>query len=415
MDKINIVYELSIVGDSHRDPTGRGKTGIYRVAVELLKQLYPQKNLCFFYSNYGHPYSECVNNDIDQYLAENNFRIPAVISRSRIKFLPFRKEKLFKYIYKQFGVTNYKRTFDKKELSQMDLYHSLFYPTHPILKKFPNIKKVITIHDMIPFLFPDINSNGFILQSIIEDIEQDGFAICVSENTKKDLLSFAKNMNPNRVFVSPIAASKELFYPCTNAEKFASIQQKYKLPKKYFLGLSTLEPRKNIIHVIRCFVKMIKDNNITDLSLVLVGSKGWQYDEIFHEHENLEDMKDKIIFTGRIPDEDLANIYSHALAFYYLSIYEGFGLPPLEAMQCGVPVVVSNTSSLPEVVGDAGILLDPKDEMGLCQTMKNLYENNELRVELSQKGIRRADVFSWEKTANQHVEIYQKIMNYQGD
>ncbi|QCX53341.1 glycosyltransferase family 1 protein [Elizabethkingia sp. JS20170427COW] len=408
---MKVIYELSIIGDSYIDPAEKNKTGIYRVAYEILKHLY-KRDIDFFYSNHGSVFSICTDHDINNFLTEEHYSIPSAIGRERFRFLPFRKEKLFKYIYKQFGITDYKRIIKKDKLSQIDLYHSIFYPTHPILKKYPNIKKVITIHDLIPLLFPDINSNGDILKAIIQDIETDGFAICVSENTKKDFLKHTKNMSEDRVFVSPIAASKDLFYPCTNTEKLSYVQQKYKLPQKYFLGLSTLEPRKNIIHVIRCFVNMIKENNITDLSLVLVGSKGWQYDEIFQEYENLADLKDKIIFTGRIPDEDLASIYSHALAFYYLSIYEGFGLPPLEAMQCGVPVVVSNTSSLPEVIGDAGVLLDPKDDISLCATMKELYENPELRAELRQKSIQRATLFSWEKTADQHVEIYKKIMNY---
>lgn len=408
---MNVIYELSIIGDSYKDPHEKNKTGIYRVAEELLKKLEAKQDINFFYSNSGSIYSECENKDIDSYLLENNYSIPSAIIRQRRGFLPFRKEKFFRKIYRLFGISNYTTSFNQELLAKADIYHSVFYPTPPIVGAYPNIKKLITIHDLIPLLFPEINSNTQLLKSIIQDIEAGGFAICVSENTKKDLLHFAPQLNPNRVFVSYLAASKDLFYPCKNNEKFLTLQAQYQLPDKYFLSLGTLEPRKNIEHVMRSFIKMIKDNNIDDLYLVLVGAKGWQYDNIFKEYDNSTE-KDKIIFTGRLPDTDLASIYSHALAFYYMSIYEGFGLPPLEAMQCGVPVVVSDTSSLPEVVGEAGIKLPPKDTSALCEVMRKLYFEPELRAALSQKSLQQARLFSWEKTAEEHRQIYQKIIDY---
>ena len=155
---------------------------------------------------------------------------------------------------------------------------------------------------------------------------------------------------------------------------------------------------------------MITEKKVDDLSLVLVGKKGWDFEKIFQEYENAKELKSRIIITGRIPDDDLACIYSNANSFYYMSFYEGFGLPPLEAMQCGLPSVVSNTSSLPEVVGDAGILLDPKDQLALTQNMWKLYSDENYRSEMSLKSIEQSKKFSWEATVQQHVDIYRQII-----
>ena len=296
------------------------------------------------------------------------------------------------------------------ELKSAQIFHSTYYPINETVKSFPNLKKIVTIHDLIPILFPEFHFTSELIKNIIDSIEEDGYVICVSENTKKDLLTFAPHINENKVFVSLLAASHENFYVCNDDDKFINICEKYNLPEKYLLSLATLEPRKNIDHVIRCFIKMITKYEITDLSLVLVGSKGWDYEKIFDEYENASFLKDKIIITGFVPDEDLASIYSHANSFYYMSFYEGFGLPPLEAMQCGVPTVSSNTSSLPEVVGDAGVMLDPKDEEQLVETMWNFYSDENLRKEYSKKAINRAKKFSWEKVAEEHSNIYKKII-----
>ncbi len=213
-----------------------------------------------------------------------------------------------------------------------------------------------------------------------------------------------------KVFVSRLAASPEIFYPSVSKERNDLVRKKYNLPEKYILSLSTLEPRKNIDHLIRSFITAITKYNIHDLNLVLVGAKGWQYDKIFEEYENARDLKEKIIITGRIPDEDLAPVYSQANSFYYMSFYEGFGLPPLEAMQCGIATVTSNTSSLPEVVGDAGILLDPKDGNALSEVIWKLYHDDEYRSDYAQKAVERAKEFSWEKTVEEHINIYNKIL-----
>jgi glycosyltransferase involved in cell wall biosynthesis len=142
-----------------------------------------------------------------------------------------------------------------------------------------------------------------------------------------------------------------------------------------------------------------------------VGTKGWDFDKIFQELSNLPTLKERVIITGYVADEDLAALYSGAMAFVYPSFYEGFGLPPLEAMQCGVPVITSNTSSLPEVVGDAGIMVAPTDADALCQSMLNLYASSDLRSKMSFKSIEQAKKFSWQNCTEQTIGAYQLALN----
>ena len=403
--KIKLVFEIGVIGDFHHS-----QAGLYRVADELLKQFSTNKEVELHYSLFAHFRSKTTTKDVERILNAKEINIRSVNSRKRILFLPFRKEKLFKFLYKKLGISDYVIN-ENSILNKAQIYHTPYYPIPKELNKYKNLKKVITVHDLIPIIFPNYNSDKILMDEIFESISSDDYVICVSENTKKDLLEIVPKINPNNVFVSLLAASPKIFHVCEDKEKFRDLQQKYHLPNKYFLGLSTLEPRKNIDHVINCFVRTITENNIDDLSLVLVGSKGWDYEKIFEAHENSEKLKAKILILGRVPDEDLATIYSNASAFFYMSFYEGFGLPPLEAMQCGVPVVVSNNSSLPEVVGDAGILLNPTDKNMLCQTMFELYKNKELRAKLSKKSLAKSKEFSWQKTMNQHLAIYKKILN----
>ncbi|WP_326981147.1 glycosyltransferase family 1 protein [Chryseobacterium sp. MYb264] len=403
--KIKLIYDLEIIGNSYKI----NQTGIFRVAYELFSRFLSRKELELFYSNFNFNNHKETHSKIERFLSENSLRVKTVNSCDRVKFIPFRKEKPFRKLYNKLNIFDYKINYNQN-ISEGHIYHSLYYPIHRSLENFANLKKVVTIHDLIPILFPEYNANTKLLDSVVKSIGKDNYAICVSENTRKDLLTYAPYLDPNKVFVSRLAAAPEIFYPSKDMERNLEIKRKYNLPDKYILSLSTLEPRKNIDHLIRVFVKALNQYNMEDLHLVLVGAKGWQYDKIFEEYENSKELKEKIIITGRIPDEELAPIYSNANAFYYMSLYEGFGLPPLEAMQCGVPAVTSNNSSLPEVVGDAGIMLDANDEEALSETIWKLYSDEKFRTDYAEKALARSKEFSWEKAVHEHIEIYSKIL-----
>ncbi|AVH69732.1 FkbM family methyltransferase [Nostoc sp. 'Lobaria pulmonaria (5183) cyanobiont'] len=290
----------------------------------------------------------------------------------------------------------------------IDIYH---FSSFSLLNNiyFARIR-IVTVCDLIPILFPEYfsdNSQPHVINAI-DQIANNDFVCCISESTKQDICKYQLNLDEKQVFVTYLAADQEKFYPCDDQELIIKTKEKYKIPDQpYLLTLSTLEPRKNIAHVIRSFLRLIKNQHIDDLNLVLIGTKGWQYEEIFAEVDRAKELENRIIITGYLPDEDLAPLYSGALAFMYVSLYEGFGLPPLEAMQCGTPVITSNTSSLPEVVEDAGIMLDPHDEIGLCDAIFKLYSEPEYREILARKSVQQAQKFSWDKYVQETIKVYE--------
>jgi glycosyltransferase involved in cell wall biosynthesis len=298
-----------------------------------------------------------------------------------------------------------------------DIFHSTFFPFPPAVKRAASVKKFLTIYDLIPILYPNFFEANASIKRLIEEalasLDRRDFLLCISEATKKDLCNYAKNIDPAKVFVTHLAAS-ELFRPCTDLERIAAVRRKYGIPQhgRYLLSLGTLEPRKNMDQVIRSFAKVAQEQNLEDLHLVLVGTKGWEYGNIYKAISDYECLKTRIILTGYVDDDDLSPLYSGALAFIYVSLYEGFGLPPLEAMQCGTPVITSNTSSLPEVVGKAAIMLDPMDTDGICQNMLKLYQDKTLRSEMSQRSLDQARKFSWEKCTRETIAAYRTALSH---
>lgn len=302
-------------------------------------------------------------------------------------------------------------TLSPNLLKELDIYHSPFDPIPPEIQEVEHIQKFLTVHDLIPVfhpeLFPQENIADNITIQALSSIGADSWFFCVSQATKNDLCNYSSFIDPQRVFVTHLAAS-DFFHPFSTNEDFERVRKQYGIPDSpYILSLSTLEPRKNIEHIIRCFFQLIEQEKIQDLNLVLVGAKGWKYETIFTEISSNPQLNERVIVTGYVADTDLAAIYSNALAFVYLSLYEGFGLPPLEAMQCGTPVIASKTSSLPEVVGDAGILLDPRDADGLCNSLLKMYYSPMLRKSMSNKSLEQAKKFSWEQTIQKTIAGYK--------
>jgi anaerobic magnesium-protoporphyrin IX monomethyl ester cyclase len=286
---------------------------------------------------------------------------------------------------------------------RLDLFHytdhalSLFQGTRPI---------IITVHDIAYVRFPNLlnKSRQLYKKNILKiSIERADIIVADSFSTKRDIVEYY-GVKEEKIKVVHLGVERR-FHPISNVEEY---RLRNSLPSKMILNVGTLEPRKNVITLIRAFSKL-KKKDCNDYKLVIAGDRGWLYEGILEEIEN-NDASQSIMYLGVIKDDDLPVLYNCADIFVYPSRYEGFGLPPLEAMACGIPVITSNTSSLPEVVGDAGIMVDPTDIDSLCEAMHRVMTNKELWQHMSRKGLQRSSLFSWEKTTTEILGIYDEVL-----
>jgi glycosyltransferase involved in cell wall biosynthesis len=231
--------------------------------------------------------------------------------------------------------------------------------------------------------------------------------IAVSQSTKDDLMT-RYGVPEKNIAVIPSGVGEQFRAIGRNDEELIRVQKKYNLPYKFILSLETFEPRKNIISLIRSYEALQKlGNPVYDkYSLVIAGVRGWKDEEVFRVIAN-SPYKEKIILPGFVADEDKPALYNLAGVFVYPSFYEGFGFPPLEAMACGAPVIVSHSSSLPEVVGDAGVFIDPYQPEELFRALQQILSDQELVDLLRKKGIARAVLFSWDKAAKATSEVFR--------
>jgi len=290
--------------------------------------------------------------------------------------------------------------------------HSPYFPFPDDFRtKRPDVITAQTIHDIIPLKFPETFSGNVLkdFASVLESAKRCNLIFTPSEATKRDLLSC--HGFENKDIIVTLLAADEVFIPATNAQ-IQSIRQKFGIPEncQYFLSVSTLEPRKNFPLLLRAFDKLISTATDGKPKLVLTGRIGWDEKTQSEIRRLLDEMHEHVIYTGYISDSELASLYSGALAFLMPSVYEGFGLPLLEAMACGTPVISSNTSSMPEVVGDAGILVSPYHEDEWVSAMLTMLKlNQEDRARLSHSASERSRVFSWDKTAATTLDAYNAI------
>lgn len=267
-------------------------------------------------------------------------------------------------------------------------------------------KKLITIHDLIPYIMPETVGRGYLLKFLREvpNIIQNADGILtVSEYSKKDILKFFP-IDPDKIFVTPLAADS-IYKPLDKAICKSKIREKYNINNPFILYLGGFSARKNVSTLINSFLKVHSSLN-EDYNLVIAGARKDLGEHLCSKYSHLTS---KIIFTGFIPLNELPYFYNSCDAFVYPSLYEGFGLPPLEAMSCGAPVITSNTTSIPEVVGDSGLLINPHDEDELTNSLEKLLNNESLRKSLSTKSLKQASKFSWRKTATKTFKAYKKI------
>lgn len=384
---------------------GSNRDGSMRLTEDITNQLVLNKELdiSFASSVYVEKYDKALKRFISTHYPDhiNNIfsKQPAFLTNILKYKLIFRR-KFFRSVLSPYY----------KEINNYDIFHSFYYPfPESILKN--KIKRSITYLDIIPLKLDGYTESLKQRTKEIVECISGNYAISISEFSRKDLLNYDKRINPAKVFVVPLAASKTLFYQNNNQQDWKMVQKKYNLPDNYFLCVAGNDQRKNIRHVIKSFNNFILQKKRTDIYLVLTGNT--MHNSAMLEALNIsKPVKDKIFMPSVFIDSaDLAVLYSNALSFFFMSLYEGFGLPALEAMQCGVPTVAANTTSLPEVVGNGGILLSPNDEDALSQVMSDLYEDETLRIKYSLAGQERAAAFSWERSANEYAIIFRNIAN----
>lgn len=271
---------------------------------------------------------------------------------------------------------------------------------------------VVTVHDMVYKSHPEtMNSRTRKLldMSLKRSMKRATLIVTDSEFSKTEIVKYFPQFE-SKVRVVPCGVDTKKFMPVKNKADIAKVKINFNIHGDYFLYLGTLEPRKNLVRLIDSYSKAkakLEEKGAAIPHLVIAGGRGWLYEEIFETVEKLG-LGNDVIFTKYIPDEDLCPLICGALAFVFPSIYEGFGLPPLEAMTCGVPVIVSDAASLPEVVGDSALIADAYNTDDMAEKLLRIYNEPQLRRELSEKGIKRAEKFTWENSAKKLYEVYKE-------
>lgn len=370
------------------------KAGIARYTWEiasLLPKLYKHDNF-FYFANFISSkkekttiFKKIVNNNKN--VISKQYSLPGQI-----------KEKIFP---SSFSLLNYL-------IKNYDIYHAVDFLSFDKSLKIP---QVVTVHDLTVVLFPQhqgkkiSDAHTKILKSACQNSDK---IIAVSEATKQDIVKHFSIL-PEKITVTHLGY-QERFKKISDQLTIKKTLSKYKINFPYILFVGTIEPRKNIKNLILAFDKLQDNQKLKNHHLVIIGRRGWNFSQIEETYQKSVN-KEKIHFLNFVADEDLVYFYNGAKVFCYPSIYEGFGLPPLEAAACGVPVVTSNISSLPEVVGEAGELVNPNNYQEITNALEKILLSEKLQKEMSVKSLKQAKKFSWEKCARETHYVYKKVLD----
>ena len=286
---------------------------------------------------------------------------------------------------------------------------SLLHVPHYNVPIFYKERLIVTIHDIIPVLFPQFLSSQmatwyarFMLKMAVQKAN---LIITGSENTKKDLINHL-NVPEEKIQVIYQGVGPE-FKKINDTHTLTGCKNRYNLPDKFILFVGNIRPHKNVHNLVRVFLELKATRDIPH-KLVLAGKKDLRFPEMRELFNIIEKNKESIIYLGEVAEEDLVYIYNLSDLFVFPSLYEGFGLPPLEAMACGVAVIAMKSSSLPEVIGDGGMLIDPDEPDALMNAIEKVLEDEDLREELCKRGIERSSRFSWDRTAMETLRAYEQ-------
>lgn len=338
-----------------------------------------------------------------------------------------RNQKPMRDFFKSFGKENVKKKFYlfppklleflwngvhvfpiENLIGEVDVFHSSDWLEPPT----KNAKKVTTVHDLTVFKYSETFSprGG---HDIVRNQKRKLFftkrdgdkIIAVSETTKKDLMEILKI--PERKIKVIYEAADPSFSP-REPEKIKEVRDKFKIKGEYLLCVGTREPRKNLERILSAFAEIVRANQ--DLSLVIVGKYGWGEDKFSKGNPSAKEGMTNIKILGFVEKDELAALYSGARAFVYPSLYEGFGLPVLEAMACGCPVITSNLGSMKEISGKAALLVEPESIDSLAGAISQALRSSKIYDELRLRGFKRAGEFNWERTASQTLEVYRSLI-----
>lgn len=362
----------------------RRPTGIFRYAAEvakhllLLKETEPQIRYVFFFARQVHPEFVSFQDSFD-----------AVIC-------PTTNELLIKQLWFPFVLPRL----------HLDVMH---YPSFPPPYFQPlGPRTVMTLHDAGPWRYAHaltLHGRLYFRTLLARGTRSCARVITVSKHAKSEIGHFLGERYLSKISVIPEAARPEFGTLCSDSFK-QEARERYQLPERYLFTVSTVEPRKNLVTLLDACKLLKQQLGEACPPLVIVGRKGWNFDDILSYMTELEGM---VRFPGHVSDEELIALYQMAACLVFPSLYEGFGLPVLEAMTAGCPVIASTTSSLPEVVGDAGLLVDPLDAEAIASAMLQVLQDEDLRTGMAHDGRAWASHFSWEETARMTREVYISV------
>ncbi len=289
----------------------------------------------------------------------------------------------------------------------------LFVPSH-VLPVVDPAKSVVTVHDLGYHYYPEahtLSQNVYLRWSTRYNAHSAVRVLADSEATRRDLVAFYGIREDKVSVVYP--GRDETMAPTRDPARIERVCARHGVTGPYLFYVGTLHPRKNLVRLVQAFASLLRseDSGWTEpdgrLQLVLAGQKGWFYEEIFAQVRKLG-LVDRVVFTGYVPEDDLPSLLSGALAFVFPSLYEGFGLPVLEAMACGVPVVCSDASSLPEVAGQAALLVDPLDTEAWAEALRRVTTDQDLRRTLVEHGSEQVRRFSWRRAAQETLQVLEE-------
>jgi glycosyltransferase involved in cell wall biosynthesis len=352
---------------------------------------YYTENLLYEYQKQNKHFDFLVSKNYKHHFSSNDLK--------NIHFINLKESRIRRVFYENFMLPKYFLN------QKFELYHS---PNYLLPFRCP-IPSVVTIHDLITLDYPELcqtESALYFRLFLSHSINKASKIIAVSSKVKEDIIRHFKTP-PEKIEVVYHGISSN-FRKITDQKLLNSVIRKYHLPEQFILFVGNIEPKKNLERLIAAFSKLKKETHINH-KLVIVGKKGWKYRQVFDIVRKLR-LENEVLFLGYVPEEELPCFYSLASLFAFPSLYEGFGFPPLEAMACGLPALVSNKGALPEITGGKCLLVDPYDVNQLAEGIYQLITNTDLRQKLISDGKEWVKQFTWERAAKETICVYKTIL-----